>query len=123
MKQVSYNEFCEFTVKNGAIQGQPDFDQQYVTVDFWDSERKNLVGYIRYWNDGKIEHVLTENSSTQVKAIHVVDRINQQQRSDSDWLVFEVDGRDFVADQVSHREDGIIGKHVKVCLVPISQVL
>ena len=60
LQVVSYADFTAAMKRLNA--NGPEVDNSLddcVCEDFWDPERTKVVGFTKYWNDGKITHTIT----------------------------------------------------------------
>ena len=59
MKKVDYNKFLKIMNERNAIQDfHSDFDEDYITEDWRGENQEKVAGYIRYYNNSKIEHII-----------------------------------------------------------------
>lgn len=57
---VDYKTFMQTISDLDAIGPEVEFEDEFTTEDYWNSERTDVVGYIRYWDGGgQTEYVLT----------------------------------------------------------------
>ena len=61
MERVSYKEFNKFLNKNNAIGPEIEFLTGFVSEDWWDKKRENVIAYTRYYDDGEMIHFIDNN--------------------------------------------------------------
>lgn len=62
MKSVSYEEFQNTMRKLGAIGPEADFSLDgRVVEDYWYPDRREVAGFISYWDDGTTNYIITEH--------------------------------------------------------------
>lgn len=57
--KVDYKTFMQTILELNAIGPEVEFEDEFTTEDYWNAERTDVVGYIRYWDGGQVEYVLT----------------------------------------------------------------
>ena len=58
---VSFSDFSAKMIDLNAIGPEIEFMDDNVTEDWWSEDETKVVGYIRYWDSGKVDYVITGN--------------------------------------------------------------